>query len=80
MSENFAEDEEILRQLTDPEDIEAFSNLMYHAHSRNQSAASFIREEPGRTSRKRIKQLCLKEKKKVLRDSLKGYFKRMWAR
>lgn len=58
---DFMEDENILGMLTDPEDIEAFSNLMEHAHRAGQTAAAFVREEPGRTSRKAILALCIRD-------------------
>jgi len=80
MSEEFAEDEIVLNQLTDPVDIEAFKNLMEHAHSLGQSAASFVREESERTSRSEVRKLCRKDKKKVFRDSVRSYFRRLWTR
>lgn len=75
---DFSEDEAILAQLTDPMDAEAFSNLMENAHRLGQSAASFIREEPGRTSRKAIRDLCLKDKKRSVVDRVGAVFRSMW--
>ena len=80
MSETFEEDEVVLGQLTDPVDIEAFKNLMEHAYSLGQSAASFVREEPERTSRTKVRKLCLKDKKKVFRDSVRSYLRKLWTR
>ena len=75
---DFSEDDAILEQLEDPVDIEAFRNLMEHAHNMKKSATSFIREEPERTSRKAIRDLCLKDKKKVSKERVKSYFKKLW--
>ena len=36
--QDFSEDDAILAQLTDPLDIEAFSNIMENAHAQGQSA------------------------------------------
>lgn len=75
------EDDEILAQLTDPLDVEAFANMMEYAHAQGKSAASMVREEPGVTSRKAIRRLCLKDKKKVLRDRVRDVLRRMgWTR
>ena len=80
MPEEFEEDEVVLSQLTDPVDIEAFENLMEHAHAIEQSAASFIREDSARTSRPKIRKLCLKDKRKVFADSVRGCLRRLWTR
>ena len=77
-TQDFSEDEEILEALTDPVDVEAFRNLMDNAHGKDQSAASFIREDPERTSRAAIRKLCLKEKRRFLSDFLGGFFRRRW--
>jgi len=77
MDKDFEEDERILSQLTDPIDIEAFSNLMEYAHSHNQSAASLIREEPNLTSRPAIRKLCMEDKKKVFSDYIRNFIKKM---
>ena len=77
---DFSEDERILAGLTDDADIEAFSNLMEHAHEQGVSAADFIREEPRRTSRKRIRKLCLKNRKRSLQVMVKSVIKTLWDR
>ena len=63
----YPEDDEILAQLDDPMDVEAFANLMENAHSEGVSAADFVREQPNRTSRKIIRRLCLKDRKRWLK-------------
>lgn len=75
--QDFSEDDAILAQLTDPLDREAFSNIMEHAHARGQSAASVIQEEPEITSRKSIRKLCLKDKKKVLSVRVKDVLRKL---
>lgn len=77
---DYSEDEHILASLSDPIDIEAFSNLMAHAHQQGVSAADFIREEPRRTSRKTIRKLCLKDVKRSLRARVASVFKTLWDR
>ena len=76
----FKEDENILAQLDNEADIEAFSNLMAHAHDLGVSAADFVREEPKRTSRKRIRQLCLKDQKRTLSMLVRSVLKSLWDR
>jgi hypothetical protein len=63
----FPEDDEILAQLVDPTDVQAYTNLMENAHRDAVSAADFVREEPKRTSRKAIRLLCLKDQKRSIR-------------
>lgn len=75
--QDFSEDDEILARLTDPLDVEAFSNMMEHAHAQGKTAASMVREEPGVTSRKAIRRLCLKDKKKVLRDRVRDVLRKI---
>lgn len=75
---DFSEDDAILAQLTDPEDAEAFSNLMENAHRLGQSAASFVREEPGRTSRRAILNLCVKDRMRTVGDRVRSVLKSMW--
>lgn len=77
---DFSEDDAILAQLTDPEDAEAFSNLMENAHRQGQSAASFVREEPGRTSRRAILDLCAKDRMRTVADRVRSVFRSMWKR
>ena len=77
---DFSEDDRILAGLTDDADIEAFSNLMAHAHDQGVSAADFIREEPRRTSRARIRKLCLKNRKRSLQVMLRSIVKSLWDR
>ena len=48
---DFSEDDKILAGLQNEADIEAFANLMAHAHNQGISAVNFVREEPQRTSR-----------------------------
>ncbi len=76
----YHEDERILAHLEDPVDVEAFANLMEHAHQRGMSAADFIREVPGRTSRKAIRRLCLKDRKRTLRAMFSSFARNLWAR
>ncbi len=72
---DFSEDERILANLSDPLDVEAFSNLMAHAHERGVSAADFVREEPQRTSRRAIRKLCFKDVKWSLRAQMRSVVK-----
>jgi len=71
----YPEDEEVLRQLEDPVDVEAFKNLMANAHVRGKSAVEMVREEPGITSRPHIRQLCLRDKGKFFWAQLKKFFR-----
>jgi len=64
------EDKEILQQLTDPVDREAFLNLADNAARQGKSAVELICEEPQLTSRDAIRDLCLKRKKKGFFASL----------
>jgi hypothetical protein len=77
---DYAEDKQILSRLGDAVDIEAFSNLMRHAHGHGMSAADFIREEPKRTSRKMIRKLCLKNRKQRLRLQISSLIQNFWGR
>ena len=77
---DFSEDDRILGQLSGETDVEAFSNLMAHAHEKGMSAADFVREEPKRTSRKAIRKLCLKNHKRSLRVQISSVFKNLWER
>lgn len=77
---DYSEDDRILARLTDPLDVEAFSNLMEHAHGRGMSAADFVREEPKRTSRRTIRKLCLKNRKRALRVMFASVFRNLWER
>lgn len=76
----FQEDERILALLQDASDREAFANLMAHAHAQGISAADFVREEPKRTSRQRIRKLCLKNRKRSLRLMVASVVKNLWDR
>jgi hypothetical protein len=75
---DFSEDERILASLSDPVDVEAFTNLMAHAHEQGVSAADFIREEPQRTSRRAIRKLCLKDRKRSLKAQLRSVVKTLF--
>lgn len=77
---DFSEDDRIMAGLTDDTDIEAFSNLMAHAHDQGVSAADFVREEPRRTSRRRIRKLCLKNRKRSFQVMLRSVLKSLWDR
>ena len=77
---DYSEDERILACLNDPVDVEAFSNLMFHAHEKGMSAADFIREEPKRTSRKAIRKLCLSNRKQSFRVQVRSILKNLWER
>tara|TARA_A100001037_G_scaffold284322_1_gene290621 strand:+ start:850 stop:1209 length:360 start_codon:yes stop_codon:yes gene_type:complete len=76
----YPEDEEILGQLEDPTDIEAFSNLMENAHREGVSAADFIRVEPKRTSRKTIRKLCLKDQRRSIKAIVSSVVRSLWDR
>lgn len=83
MSENttdYTEDEQILACLSDPLDVEAFSNLMNHAHELGMSAADLVREEPKRTSRKIIQKLCLKNRKQRMRVQILSILRNLWGK
>ena len=77
---DFREDDAILAMLDDPADIEAYHNLMVHAHQLGLSAADFIRQEPKRTSRKRVRKLCLQNQKRTLRMIFSSVLKGLWDR
>lgn len=77
---DFSEDDRILSLLKDEADVEAFTNLMAHAHDLGISAADFVREEPKRTSRKFIRKLCLKDRKRSLRLMVASVVKNLWDR
>ncbi len=77
---DFTEDNKILALLKDEADIEAFTNLMAHAHGLGMSAADFVREEPKRTSRKYIRKLCLKDRKRSLHLMVASVMKNLWDR
>jgi hypothetical protein len=77
---DFREDDKILEGLKDPLDLEAFSNLMAHAHAQGISAADFVRQDPKRTSRKNIKKLCLKDRRRSLRAQIAMIVKHLWER
>lgn len=74
----YPEDDEILAQLQDPLDVEAFTNLMENAHREGVSAADFIREEPKRTSRKVIVKLCLKDRKRSFKAVVSSVVRSLW--
>ena len=77
---DFSEDDRILECLKECADIEAFTHLMAHAHDLGVSAADFVREEPKRTSRKLIRKLCLKNRKRSLRVMVKSVMDSLWDR
>ena len=77
---DFTEDNKILALLENEADIEAFTNLMAHAHGLGMSAADFVREEPKRTSRKYIRKLCLKDRKRSLSVMVASVVKNLWDR
>ena len=74
----FPEDEEILATLTDPTDVQAFSNLMENAHREGVSAADFVREEPKRTSRKAIRKICLKDQRRSIKAIVSSVVRSLW--
>ena len=74
----FSEDQTIMERLTDPLDIEAFTNLMANAHGSGMSAVDFVREEPDRTSRRVIRKLCLKDKGRSLWILISSSLKSLW--
>lgn len=76
MTDEYPEDTEILKLLTDPVDAEAFENLMENAHGKGKSAVDLVREEPGMTSRKTIRKLCLKDKPKFFSRLIGAFFRR----
>jgi hypothetical protein len=75
----FSEDQTIMERLTDPLDIEAFTNLIANAHDSGMSAVDFVREEPGRTSRRVIRKLCLKDKGRSLWVQISSSLKSLWS-
>jgi len=77
---HFNEDDEILSKLDHEADIEAFLNLMEHAHGLGVSAADFVREEPKRTSRKHIRKLCLSNQKRTMKMMVTSVLKGLWDR
>lgn len=77
---DFSEDDRILACLSDEADAEAFTNLIEHAHERGISAADFVREEPKRTSRKRIRKLCLASHKQTFFVRFRSVLKSLWER
>lgn len=76
----YPEDDDILAQLDDPTDVEAFSNLMENAHREGVSAADFVREEPKRTSRRAIRKLCLKDQKRSIKAVVSSVVRSLWDR
>jgi hypothetical protein len=76
----YPEDDEILSQLDDPMDLESFANLMENAHREGVSAADFVREEPKRTSRKTIRRICLKDRKRSLKAVVSSIVRSLWDR
>ncbi|MCZ6634143.1 MAG: hypothetical protein O7G87_12115 [bacterium] len=77
---DFSEDDQILVRLQNGADIEAFANLMAHAHEQGISAADFVREEPKRTSRKVIRTLCLKNQKRTFKAQIASVIRSLWDR
>ena len=73
---DFSEDEHILDALDDPLDVEAFTNLMGHAHQQGKTAADFVREDPARTSRHAIRKLCLSDRPRSLWTQIKATARR----
>lgn len=56
------EDREVLDALTDPDDVEAFKNIVDNARGQGKTGVQLVREDPANTSRKAIRRLCLKDK------------------
>ena len=77
---DFSEDDQILACLQDEADIEAFTNLMVHAHEQGISAADFVREEPKRTSRRAIRTFCLKNQKRTFKAQIASVIRSLWDR
>jgi hypothetical protein len=77
---DFGEDDFILSNLDDDADVEAFTNLMEHAHLLGMSAADFVRQEPKRTSRKGIRKLCLKNQKRTFKMIMASVLSGLWDR
>ena len=61
-------------------DAQAYTNLMENAHRDGVSAADFVREEPKRTSRKAIRQLCLKDQNRSIKAIVSSVVKSLWDR
>ena len=74
----FPDDDQILSSLTDPEDVQAFENLMENAYREGVSAADFVREEPKRTSRKVIRRTCLKNQKRSIKAIVSSVVRSLW--
>ena len=77
---DFSEDDKILAGLQNEADIEAFANLMAHAHNQGISAVNFVREEPQRTSRQAIRKLCLKNQKRTFKAQIVSVIRSLWDR
>jgi hypothetical protein len=77
---DFGEDDRILARLEHKADVEAFTNLMAHAHQLGLSAADFVRQEPKRTSRKIIRKLCLENQKRSLKMLVVSILEGLWDR
>jgi hypothetical protein len=56
--QSFAEDLEVLRQLTMPEERVEFTDLMKRAYAQHLSACAFVRQSPERRVSARIRRLC----------------------
>lgn len=74
------EDQSILEALTDPEDREAFKNIIDNAQSQAKTGVELVREDPAHTSRKAIRKLCLNDRwgflSALFRSVFGGYAKR----
>ena len=77
---DYPEDDQILALLEDPTDVEAFANMMENAHRKGKSAADFVREEPRRTSRRAIRKLCLRDRRRSIRAAVASVMRSMWDR
>ena len=75
MEDEHPADKEVLAQLRDPLDVEAFRNLMENAATRDQSAVDLVRAQPGVTSRKQIRRLCLKDKRRFFAKLLGAFLR-----
>ncbi len=70
------EDRRVLDALTDPEDVEAFLNIVANAREQGKQGVELVRENPEHTSRRAIRKLCIQDKAGFLQTLLRSLFGR----
>ena len=68
------EDRDVLDALEDPEDVEAFKNIVDNARARGKTGVELVRENPQHTSRKAVRKLCTKDKMGFLAALFRSLF------